>query len=316
MAGLCIAEMIWGSVQLPLGDLWTFCRGGYLGGASAGILQIRSDRLLLAIITGGALSGTGVTLQALLGNPLADPYILGTSSGAACGAALALYFGVTSALTLPIYAFAGAIASTLLVFAIARAGGGNRGERLLLSGIIVGFLGSALIMLLMTWSDEMLQDIVAVLMGSLDFPFTELSRRALNLAAATVAIGSLLLISQARVLDAWSLGEQGAFHLGISVERTRLSLLALAALLIACVVSFTGLIGFVGLVVPHTLRLLVGPSHRRLLPLAMMGGSTLLIGADLLAHTIAPAPLPVGVVTALLGGPFFLYLLVRSRRIR
>ncbi len=309
---LCIAELAWGSVHLPLEDLWAYCSGGDLASSSAAIIRIRSDRLLLAIITGATLAGTGVTLQALLGNPLADPYILGTSSGAACGSALALCLGISSALTLPLFSFLGAIASTLAVFGIARTGNGGGRDRLLLAGVIVGFLGSAFIMLLMTWSDEMLQTIVAVLMGNLDFPFTALSRRALTLASGVVALGLLALMSQARTLDAWSLGEDGAAHLGISIETTRLLLLALAALLIGCVVSFTGLIGFVGLVVPHTLRLLVGSVHRRLLPLAIVGGAALLTASDLLAHTLAASPIPVGVVTALLGGPFFLYLLVRG----
>jgi len=308
------AALVYGSVPLP----WREVAGHFFGGDAAvpptteAILRIRVDRLLLALVTGAALGVSGAVLQALLRNPLADPYVLGTSSGAACGATLALVIGIPFTLATPLFAFTGACASTLLVYAIARSsGGGLPQERLLLAGVIVGFFLGAMIMLLMTWSREMLPGIVAVLMGNLDHPFVPQTRIAFRIVCAAVGCGMLVAFAHLRNLDALSLGDDAAAHLGVAVERVRLVLFLATSLMVGCVVSFTGLIGFIGLVVPHAVRLSVGPAHRRLLPLAAIGGAGLLVASDLAARNLGSVPLPVGVVTALLGGPFFLFLLIR-----
>lgn len=310
---LALAALVWGSVPLDPGEVWTHLRGGEASPTVRAILGLRLDRLALTIVTGSALAVCGVAMQAILRNPLADPYVLGTSSGAACGAACALALGITAELALPCFGFAGGALSTLLVYAIARRGPGLPRERLLLAGVIVGFLLGAVIMLLMTLSQEMLQSIVAVLMGNLDYPFSDASRQAFVWTSIVVALAMLVVMAFVRTLDALALGDEAAAHLGVAVDRVRLTLFLVCALLVGAVVAFTGLIGFVGLVVPHAVRLLVGPEHRRLLPLAALGGAGLLIAADLLSRALTPSPLPVGVVTALLGGPFFLFLLKRQR---
>ena len=314
-AALAGAALVYGSIPLPAGEVLAhFTGGGGVAPATGAILRIRVDRLILAMVTGASLGVSGTVLQAVLRNPLADPYVLGTSSGAACGAALALILGIRMALAPPLFALVGAAGSTMLVYAIARsAGGGVPRERLLLAGVIVGFFLGAVIMVLMTLSREMLPGIVAVLMGNLDHPFVPETRVAFRFSCVLVAIGLLLSFAHIREMDALCLGDEAAAHLGVSVERVRILLFLASSLLVGCVVSFTGLIGFVGLVVPHAVRMVVGPAHRRLLPLAAVGGAGLLTASDLLARNLTVSPLPVGVVTSLLGGPFFLYLL-KTRR--
>jgi iron complex transport system permease protein len=246
---------------------------------------------------------------------MADPYVIGVSSGAALGAAVAiaarpqvdlLGMGSVSAA-----AFLGAVVTVFVVYHIARVGRHVPVGNLLLSGVAVGAFLSALVSVVIVFSRKQLTEIVFWLMGSLA------GRGWTHLFAVLpyLVLGSMVLIYYSRDLNAMLLGEEEATHLGVPVERVKRTILAAASLLTAAAVAACGIVGFVGLIVPHILRLLVGPDHRILLPVSALGGALLMVLADLAARTVvSPGELPLGVVTAVLGGPFFLYLLRRSRR--
>lgn len=280
----------------------------------SGIVRMRLDRVLLAIIAGAGLSLAGVIFQALLRNPLAEPYVLGVSSGAGLGAALAIVLG-WSALgpwTLPGLAFVGALGTVLLVYGLARERDGSLPvHTLLLSGVIVSaMLGSILMFLVSQARAKDLHDVMWWLLGNLQV----YDRDLLWVVAAVVGAGAAVTILFARDLNAMTLGDEPAAHLGLNIKRTRMMFFLLGSLMTAAAVAACGLIGFVGLIVPHAVRLALGPEHRRLVPASALAGGTFLILADAFARTvIAPVEIPIGVVTALLGGPFFLYLLRRRR---
>jgi iron complex transport system permease protein len=252
-----------------------------------------------------------VTFQGLLRNPLADPYVLGTASGAALGAALAvlipvrivvLEFGLLHGL-----AFVGALASVTAVYRLSRVSGLSALTGLLLTGYALGSLLSAGLALAMHLSGSALREIFAYLLGSFDGA----SWGRLAGASVLIGVGTALLMTRARVLNGLLLGEETASHLGIEVRRERAVLLALGSLVTAAAVAVSGLIGFVGLVVPHVMRLLVGPNARLVLPLSAVFGAALMTFADLVARLLGE--IPVGVVTAVIGAPFFLFLLRRAR---
>ena len=257
----------------------------------------------------------GVALQALLRNPLADPFVIGISSGAALGAAVALLFGVgLSVLSLsiiPLYAFVGALISLLIVYRISATHFGFSIYTLLLAGVVLNAIFSALIMFLTSVADpNRAFGMYAWLMGSLTGPdyFT------LSILGLYLSIGLLLLGSQAHSLNLLTLGEEAARSLGVEVERVKKLIFLAAALVTGAVVAFSGLIGFVGLIVPHAVRLALSADHRLLLPIAALTGGVFLMIADTLARTLlSPIEIPVGVVTALVGGPVFLYLLMNHR---
>lgn len=277
--------------------------------------DVRLPRVLLAAIIGGALSVAGVVFQALLRNPLADPYVLGVSGGASIGGVVALLFGLgrlggfLGALAIPAFAFAGALGALILIERIATVGGRMTVYTVLLTGAIFNAFAAALIYFIQSIASlQQLHEIVFYLMGRI--PSLDLS--GLALVAVLTGGGSLLLWSMARDYNALSLGEEGAAQLGVDVERIKRRTFILGSLLTGAAVAVCGLIGFVGLVVPHILRMLLGPDHRALLPAALVGGATFLVLADLASRLLlAPNELPVGVVTALIGGPFFLFLLRR-----
>lgn len=280
------------------------------------LFDVRLPRVLLAAVLGAALAVAGIAFQAMLRNPLADPYVLGVSGGASIGGVLALWAGLGGAgiagrLGVPLCAFVGALAALALIEWIATVDGRLGVFTVLLTGAIFNAFSAAAIYLIQSLASlEQLHAIVFYLMGRL--PSFDLSTVAL-LAAATLGV-SLWLLSLARDFNALSLGEEGAQQLGVDVERLKRRALVLGSLLTALAVSTAGMIGFVGLVVPHVLRLLLGPDHRLLIPAAFLAGGGFLVLADLSARMLlAPDELPVGVVTALLGGPFFLWLL-RTRR--
>ena len=275
------------------------------------VMELRLPRVLTAMSVGVALAVAGTTFQGLLRNPLADPYVLGTASGAALGAAIAvivpvrvviLQFGLLHAL-----AFAGALISVYAVYRLSRTGGLAPLTSLLLTGYAVGSLLAAGLAMAMYLSGAALGQIFAYLLGGFDGS----SWMRLAAAAPLIGLGSVAIAVRARSLDGLLLGEETAAHLGIDVRRERAILLALASLITAAAVAVSGLIGFVGLVVPHVVRLLVGPSARSLLPLSALGGAALLAFADLAARLLGE--IPVGVVTAVIGAPFFLALLRRVR---
>ncbi|WP_321389344.1 iron ABC transporter permease [uncultured Desulfuromusa sp.] len=273
------------------------------------IWEIRLPRALLAGLVGAALSLSGVTFQAVLRNPLADPYLLGVSGGAALGAVAALTCGFQSPIIIPIAAFIGALGALLLVYMVAQAHTCSS-HTLILSGVMVGSLAAALLLFLLWRAPaDATRQAIFWLAGNLSLADPDW----LSWGWLWVFIGFLLLWSQSFNLDLLTQGEETAADLGLAVGKTRLILFSLAGALTACAVSLAGLVGFVGLVIPHICRLLWGPGHRLLLPFSALLGSSFLIVADAIARSLyAPAEIPVGVVTALLGAPFFLFLLRRK----
>ncbi len=279
--------------------------------AEAIVIDLRLPRVLTAMVVGTGLAVAGATFQGLLRNPLADPYVLGTASGAALGAAIAVLVPVRSLVLefglLHGLAFVGALASVTLVYRLSRTSPLSPLTSLLLTGYAVGSLLSAGLAMAMYLSGTGLRQIFAYLLGGFDGT----SWVRLAVAAPLVVGGSVLILLRARSLNGFLLGEEAAAHLGVDVRRERAILLALASLVTAAGVAVAGLIGFVGLVVPHLVRLLVGPNARLVLPISALFGASLLAVADVIARMLGG--IPVGVVTAVIGAPFFLALLRRAR---
>ncbi len=305
---LLLALMV-GSVTVSPTELPAILSGESEGVAREIVLQLRLPRALAAFAVGGLLALAGVQMQVLLGNPLADPYVLGISGGAAVGALLALLTG-GALLAVNGAALGGALGSMLLVFGLAHGRGVWSPTRLLLTGVVVASgWGAVISFLLAVAPQHNLPGMLFWLMGDLSHADQALP------ALIILALGLLLSLPQARNLNLLARGELQAGVLGVSVGPLRLQLYLLASLLTAAAVTIGGSIGFVGLVVPHMLRLLVGSDHRLLLPASVLSGGILLLLADTLARTvIAPQQLPVGVLTALVGVPLFLYLLQRGYR--
>jgi iron complex transport system permease protein len=277
------------------------------------LLDIRLPRVLLGALVGAGLATAGALLQALLQNPLADPYILGSSGGAARGGVLALAFGLTlgsGALAVPVLAFGGALASTGLLYLIAGAAGRAVPHSLLLSGVVFNAFAASLIVFLTTVTDVgRMAGIFLWLIGSIRL----VDPWIVGGVAVLVAFGLCVGIYDAYALNLVSLGDEHAAHLGVEVQRVRRRVLVATALMIGGAVSVSGLIGFVGLLVPHLLRMTLGADHRLLVPASALGGAVFLVVADTVARTVlAPTELPVGAITALLGGPLFLGLLRRD----
>jgi iron complex transport system permease protein len=280
----------------------------------AALVKIRAARALLGVLVGAGLAVAGVILQAVLRNPLADPYVLGVSSGAGLGAAGAILGGLVGlgAWTIPGAAFVGAMAAMLLVYRLAHVGKAVPVYTLLLSGVIVNSVASSLLLFLAHTTiakGQGFQNVLFWLFGSLEILNVEI------LAAAGVAIGLGMLgaVFFTRDLNVLSIGEEPAAHLGLRVERTKKLLFVLASLVTGAAVATSGIIGFVGLIVPHAVRLIIGPDHRLLLPLSMLAGAVFLVTCDVLARAVFNE-LPIGIITAFIGGPFFIYLLRRHRR--
>jgi iron complex transport system permease protein len=276
--------------------------------------QIRLPRVVMTGAIGGALAVSGATLQGIFRNPLADPSLIGVSSGAATGAVAAIVLGITpfGVRSLPIAAFAGGAAATMLVYTLSRQNGKTDAVTLLLTGIAVNAISGAFTGL-MTFvaDDEELRTITFWSMGSTGSATWE----RVAAIAPFLVIGMLLLPRYAAPLNLFALGEREASHLGVDTERVRVVLVTITALLVGASVAVAGIVGFLGLVVPHLIRLISGPNHKTLLPASALGGAALLLFADLISRTIAvPAEIPLGVVTSFIGGPFFLFLLFRTRR--
>lgn len=280
------------------------------------VFDIRLPRVLLGVLSGAGLSIVGVALQALLRNPLAEPYVLGVSGGSAFGATVAILLGVTSgtlfgASVVPLFALVGGLVATALVHAFATASSGARSTSFLLAGIVVNAIASAAITFLKTLVDpSKAQELLFWLMGFLDIP----SRASLVALAIYVALGSVVLLFDAARLNVLSLGDDAAEHLGVRVRRVETRSLVASSLIVGAIVSVTGLIGFVGLVVPHVLRRLLGADVRLLMPASLVLGGATLVLCDLVSRAsfrwLHTEP-PVGAVTALIGGPLFLVLLRR-----
>lgn len=328
-AGLLLLSVVvsvsLGSASLTLGTVWRILVSAIpgIGGMVTEnwstaheqiVLQVRLPRIVLGLVVGAALATAGAGFQGVLRNPLADPYTLGVSSGASVGAAFLILLNIQflfGSLTLPLVAFTTGMATLAVVYMLSRVEGTVRRETLILSGVIVNaFLGSA-VSLMVSLSDDVINQIVFWLMGGL-------SMRGWSYTAAIapyIVAGIIVLCAFGRTLNLFELGERSAAHLGVHVERTRWIVLAAATFITAAAVSVAGVVGFVGLVIPHLIRLLVGPDYRLIVPLSAIGGAIYVIWADTLARMLlSPTEIPLGVVTAFLGAPFFIYLLRRNKK--
>ncbi len=270
------------------------------------VMDVRLPRILTAAAVGGGLASCGVVFQGLLLNPLADPYTLGVSAGAAFGAALALLLNLTVAgiYSVPCFAFLGATTTLLLVIYLSSSAGGANANNLILSGIIVAAILSAGISFLKFVADEQVAVIIFWLMGS----FASKTWTDVGLTCFFLAVGTGVFLFYARDLNLLCLGRRTAASLGVDARRVPWILLVTASLVVAGCVAVSGIIGFVGLLVPHMMRSLAGPDNRTLLPLSMLSGAILLTWADTITRAILPHEIPIGVLTALIGGPFFCYL--------
>jgi len=283
--------------------------------AEAIVFRIRLPRVATAVVVGGALATAGTIFQGLLRNPMADPYIIGTSGGAALGATIALlvpiqvvWFGFT---LVPLAAFTGALMAVLIVYRIARVGPHTPVTTLLLAGFALSSMMAAIMSFLMLLSDRTLHRVVLWIMGGV----TTSGWPQLGIVTPFILVGMFIAYFLAGDLNTFLLGEEQAAHLGVDVERRKLILLMVGSLLTGAAVSISGLVGFIGLVVPHVARLIFGPDHYLLLPASAVLGSLFLVLADLLARVLmAPAEIPVGIITAMGGAPFFIFLLRRSKR--
>jgi len=302
------------SIEMMLRMLVGFPSGG-TETEEAILFSIRFPRVLLAGVVGAGLSVSGAAFQALLRNPLADPYILGVSSGAAVGAISAILMGLGAlSLATPLIASLGALLTILAVFYFGRQDGRIHPHTLLLAGVIIGSFLSALIMFFISISPkEELRTIIFWLMGDLSIA----NYRAIGVIVPYVVLGFVSLYLHARPLNLILSGEEHAVQLGVDVERLKRTCYFSASLITAASVSVCGLIGFVGLIIPHSVRLLLGPDHRLLLPASGLLGASFLVASDTVARTLlAPVELPVGVITAAFGGPFFIYLLKARKVVR
>ncbi len=301
-----------GAVDLSMREIADAVRGEGDPATVAIVQRLRLPRSILAALVGGALAASGATFQALLRNPLAEPFILGVSGGAAVGAvtAIVLAGALATGGIVAASAFGGAILAVVLVFRIASVFGRTLDTRvMLLAGVVMGSFFNACILLALTFADaDAFRSAVFWIMGSL----SGASWRSIALLGAAMVPALLLLFSLARPLNLVALGEETAAYLGVRVERAKLLAYGTASLLTAAAVAASGVIGFVGLVVPHVVRMLWGADHRFLLPASVLLGATFLVLADALARTaVAPTELPVGVVTSFVGVPFFVWLLRR-----
>jgi len=271
------------------------------------IFEVRLPRVFGALLVGGGLAAAGCVMQGLFRNPMADPYIIGTSTGGALGAACAIVF--LGGLLMPLFAFIGAAASTITVYIISKRNGRIAVETLLLSGIAVSLFLSAMLSFIMYMSGNSLHQIMFWMMGG----FWNIYWDDVGL-ALLIPVAAIILYVFSRDLNVMALGEEEAIHLGVNTERTKKILLMVSTFITAIAVSVSGCIGFIGLIIPHIMRIFTGPDHRILLPASILAGSILLIWADTVARTL-PIEIPVGIITAFLGAPFFIYLLRRRTRV-
>lgn len=305
-----LLAVCFGSVPLSTGDVLSALRGSGDPVQRDIVVGLRLPRALLGVLVGGGLALAGATFQALLRNPLAEPYILGISGGAAAAAVIALTLGLAAlgSWTLPATAFAGALVAIVLVFRVAASADRSLDVRvLLLAGVVVGAFFTAVIALVLAVSDApTVRGAVVWMMGSL----AGADWKGVAVAAAYTLPAGTALIALARPLNLLAIGEETAAYLGTDVERVKRIAFGVASLVTAAGVAVAGVIGFVGLIVPHAVRLMVGSDHRQLLPLSFLGGATFLVLADVVARVVlAPSEIPIGVVTAFAGVPLFLVLL-------
>jgi iron complex transport system permease protein len=322
-----IVSLSLGSAHIPIAQVWGVLLkqlpvvGHYVPvtwpeSSEQIILRVRLPRIVLGILIGAALSVSGAGFQGVLRNPLADPYTLGVASGASLGAAFLILFGLHFALfgiwTIPIVAFVTGIITLLVVFRLAGVQGRFRTETVILSGVVVSSFLSAIVSFMVALSSKtVVNEILFWLMGSLSLRGWSYT----GVMVLYLTLGSAVLIAYSRPLNLFALGERHAAHLGIRVDRTKWVVLLVSTILTAAAVSVCGVIGFVGLITPHLVRLLVGPDYRLIIPLSIVFGGVYVLWADTLARMVlSPTEIPLGVVTAFLGAPFFAYLLSRQKK--
>lgn len=320
---LSILGILQGPANIPLATIATILKQLLISSTDSTvadwqrsiILDVRLPRIIIALFAGASLALCGLVMQGMFRNPLASPSVLGVSSGASLGAVIAIYFGASliSAWAIPLFAFIGAGISLSIVYRIASSRGQTSVATLLLSGVAIGALNVAAISLLLALSLsnwDVARSIIYWTMGGLDGRTWD----HVLIILPIVLSGFLLLLFYSRPLDLLLLGEQHALSVGVDVRRTRRNLLIISTAMVGASVSVVGGIGFIGLVVPHILRLLLGPAHRYLLPACLFAGAITLLGADLfLNNFFSEQAIPLGVVTAALGAPFFMFLLIKQR---
>jgi len=298
-----ILSLINGAVKIPLANL--LLKDNLI------IVNMRVLRILTAILAGSGLAVSGIALQAILRNPLAEPYLLGTSSGAGLAAVIAVIIGI-SRMYVPLAAFLGAVISIILVYNIAREGNRIPDKSLLLAGVIVSIALSAVIVFLVSiFGNKAMHEVMWWLWGSLEV----YNWRILFLACMPVILGITIIYIFAQDLNAIIMGEEEALHLGIDTQVVKKILILITALITASLISICGIIGFVGLIVPHIMRMVVGSNHRILIPYTCLAGSVFMVVCDVISRTLfAPFEIPIGVITAIIGTPVFIILLKRKKR--
>ena len=318
LAAVCIyLDLSWVSSDKSYSfrEVWDaiFDQGSW--GSNIIVREINAPRVVIGAFVGMGLAVAGTAMQAVFRNPLASPYILGLSSGASVGAALSMLFAIPFIplmIVTPVMAFVMCFFTMILVYSMARVGGTVRTETLILSGVAVSSLLSAVVSFLTFISGDKLEGIVFWTMGSLGNATWE----EIAFVAPIIFVCCILLITNAKPLNAMMLGDIHAMDLGIDVKSTRLTVLVISTAIVATAVAFVGVIGFVGLVIPHMLRIVLGPDNKVIMPMGMVAGASFLIICDYLSHVVAPqfGVLPIGVVTALIGAPVFIFLLLRRKR--
>jgi iron complex transport system permease protein len=304
---LCVSVifgLIKGAVNIPV--------AGLLAKDNQVIFNMRLLRILVAILAGSGLAVSGIALQAILRNPLAEPYLLGTSSGAGLAAVISVILGV-SRVYMPLVAFFGAVASIILVYNLAKEAGRVIDKSLILAGVIVSVAFSSVIVFLVSlFGNEAMHEMNWWLWGSLQV----YDHKLVILVAIPVILGIGAIYLFAQDLNAFSMGEEEAMHLGIDAQNVKKILILITALITASLICICGIIGFVGLIVPHMMRLLIGPNHKILIPTTCLAASLFMVACDLLSRTLfAPLEIPIGVITAIIGAPVFIILLKRGKRI-
>ncbi|MBB3109486.1 iron complex transport system permease protein [Paenibacillus phyllosphaerae] len=325
LAASIVISLSIGTSNLPLREVWSILihqlpfvsgDGGWDESSIVIVTDVRLPRILLAVLIGACLSLAGAGFQGVLRNPLADPFTLGVASGCSVGAAFMILFGyqtVAGIWSIPIVAFITGIITLAIVFMLARSRGAMNVETLILSGVIVQAFLSAFVSLMSTLTNDVVNEIMFWLMGSISSRGWEHTQVVLPF----LLIGLPVLIRYAQSLNLFVFGERHAAYLGVDAERTKLIVLVVSTLLTAAAVSVTGVVGFVGLVIPHLIRLVVGPDYRLIVPLSVIGGGIYLLWSDTLARVaMGGREIPLGVVTALIGAPFFAYLLYKRKVVK
>jgi len=310
-----LLDLSWASNPLSLKEVLDALIGQGTWANNIIVNTINAPRVVFGVFVGAALGVTGGVMQAVFRNPLASPYLLGLSSGASLGAAIAIVFSIPLiplAIAQPVLAFVFCLGTMFLVYMLSRVGGNVRTETLILAGVAISSLISAAVSFLTYIApSERMGDIVFWTMGSL----SKVNWEEMAFAIPIITVGIILMLAQSKNLNAMMLGDSHAMDLGVDVRKVRLFLLIISSIVVAAAVAFVGAIGFIGLVIPHIFRLLLGPDNRIILPLSTFGGAAFILLCDYVAHVVAPlyGVMPIGVVTAFVGAPFFIYLLSRKR---